>query len=390
MDIVNPINFIWDMTADEQMFIGVLLGAVLISALLRAVLISSFMAAESILNIQKKNILSKEDINKLPNIGFGRLARQYAEMAIYAPTDGYALAKQAVVAPRFLFFNYSSIGRLIKSIEIAVLPLGIAALLVLNESSGIVFVFIVFAIYLLGRVLAAIFDYEARERRYIGSLAYALNNHIGKFFPQDEVSAIATFSQDLQSLVANISSMYTEILNKITGEFAGSIKTGVGAMAKSVEATMSALLKQEGLNESITKWQIVVDEFAKSASDISNDVAELSGGLDVAKEGLAAYAHIVSSNARDINADREFIQSAINTFETSLKELMAALADNLGKVTSAHLASANFAISDNIAKILSSQNLNTAEMLVKIQSIFDEMLVSLRINAATNPKDSSQ
>ena len=416
MDLRNAIgglieHFSWQ----EQIMAAVLAGIFLLALVIRIVLTSGYNAELGIIHMQLRGIKSREDIDKLANTPFGRIVKEYASLGArgIGKIDTEAISKLMTYRSRLIFFNYQSLGRLVRALELGILPLGVMFVFAANYQMD--FVLIAGVAYGAAKIFASIFDFEMAHERYIATISHALSKDIAKFFPVDATSAILALSADMKEMLDRQSSMYNEILNKISTEFSGHVKTSIGAMTKSVELTLESIAKHEGLEAALSKWsdaidvaaakQIVVtqsvdrlekvlDGFSASADraaeGIKSSFDTLEGADDKLKEDNAQLTAAITglmAIATDIQQRNEgaahgldtitkyqrSLDASLSSYESSLKDITSTLGDALGKIIDFHLQNAyntmSEGISENIRQVSSGQN----ELFHRLEGLFGRL-----------------
>jgi len=380
---MNPIDDIIEFFANFSQIEGIMaisLGVVAAVALvLRIILFSSYNAGVALTNISAKTIKSKADVEKLTGGTFARAAKEYAAMASGgARTDALDVARMAVSKNRLYLFNFKSLAGLVRLLERAYLPFAI--LFVLASEAQTEFVMLSAGIFLLLIILAAIFDIDGAQDKYITTLAYVLARDVGRLFPMDATTAVYAFGKDLDEYLNRQSAMYNEVLNKVKSEFTGAITANMSAMTKGVDATLNAIAKQEALENAISGWAKAVEKAAattSSATDASEKIAASAAAMAALgtamkdnraeiKEDIVLLTNAVqklnvlaaSLEARNTAMDGELglvienqkaLETAVASYEISLKEITGQMGDAMGKIVAYHLGGAGGQIADGIA-----------------------------------------
>jgi len=409
-----------NMSHNEQIASISVFSLSVLAVIFRIILVVSFASGIAFINLQCKNIKNKADIEKLPNILFGKIAKEYAHIAKTMPgaADAYSIARLSVIKNKLLFFNFSSLATFIETLEGSVLLLSILFAIIAGPS--IYFLIFVVVIYVLSKILAAIFDSKSAEMRYIDILAHSLNTNIGMFFPSDSTSAVTSFSADMQHFLEQQSKMYQDILLKINNEFTSSIKSATVAMTKSVEATMAAVVRQDGLTAAVDKLANQVEvivvankEIEHSQFSLKEVLEDFSKILNNTKDAISLYSQNIELNAKNTKSDivllvdaiekigntsqfmvtngklleqemgliksnQQLLETSVASYELSLKELTAQIGDILGKIIGHHLASTNDLITEGVSNNLRLSHQSNSELISRVKDIFDELLEQSR------------
>ncbi|MCL2350540.1 MAG: hypothetical protein FWC67_03560 [Defluviitaleaceae bacterium] len=322
---------------------------------LRIILTSSFQAATALLSRKREPLMVRGDIDKLGGV-LGRAARDYVALAGRgSKVDSLELAKMTVSKNRLLFFNFNSISGLVMGLETAFLPLAI--LFGLAASAQVNFAIFCGIIFIIMRILIAIFDVQTIKERYISTLAHTLSRDIGKFFPDDNAAAVHAFSVDLKDYLTRQSAMYGDILIKINSEFVTAIKTSTTAMTANMEATLNSMARHESLDVAI-----------KEIKALGAAAAAITASLGVAGQSAA-----LEDSLEATKASQAALATSVAHYETSLKDITSQMGDALGKIVSFHLSSANSAIAESIEKNLKDTRAAYAEQISEIKAVFAEL-----------------
>ncbi|MCL2375852.1 MAG: hypothetical protein FWC76_00510 [Defluviitaleaceae bacterium] len=397
-------NFFANFSMGEQIMAIFLCVAFVLVLLLRIILVSSYNGGLALINRASKGVKTKGDVEKLTGGTFARAAKEYAAMVSGgARTDALDVARMAVTKNRLYFFNFKSLAGLIRLIERAFLPFAI--LFTLAASAQIEFVILSAVVFLLIIIFAAIFDVDAAQDRYVTNLAYILARDIGRLYPPDAATAVYTFGTDLNEYLNRQSAMYNEVLNKIKTEFAGAITANIQAMAKSVDATLNSIAKHDALDEAIGRWASVVDKSA----EMQSGVVGASEKFGAAAAAMATYSATMQKNREEMKEDivlltnaiqklnqlaaamevrntaldgevglvlenQKTLETAVASYELSLKEITSQMGDAMGKIMDYHLGKSGGRIADNIADSV-KQALSGARIQEEhIKSILEEFL----------------
>jgi hypothetical protein len=380
VNLITTITNFFANFSQTEVIMAIFLGAVAAVALvLRIILFSSYSGGIALINMAAKEIKTKADVEKLKGGTFARAAKEYAAMAAGgARADALDVARMTVTKNRLYFFNFKSMAGFIRLMEWAFLPFVI--LFVLASTTQTEFVMLSAGIFLLMIILAAVFDIDGAKDRYVTTLAYVLARDVGRLFPMDATSAVYAFGKDLDGYLSRQSTMYNEVLNKIKSEFTGAITANISAMAKGVDATLKSIAKHESLEAAISRWAEAVDKSASvtaGSADAGEKIAAASvamaayGGAmkdnrDEIKEDIVLLTNAVqklnmlaaSMEARNTAMDGELglvienqkaLETAVASYETSLKEITAQMGDAMGKIVAYHLGGAGGQIADSIA-----------------------------------------
>ena len=373
-----------------------------VALVLRIILFSAYNAGIALINMAAKNIKAKADVEKLAGGTFARAAKEYAAMAAGgARTDALDVARMTVTKNRLYFFNFKSLAGFIRLLERAILPFVI--LFVLAATAQTEFVMLSAGIFLLMIILAAVFDIDAAQDRYVTTLAYVLARDVGRLFPMDATSAVYAFGKDLDEYLNRQSAMYNEVLNKIKSEFTGAITANISAMAKGVDATLNSIANHESLESAISRWSAVVD---KSAS-VTTDSAAVGDKISAAAMAMAATGTAMQNNRTEIKEDivlltnavqklnvlaasmetrntamdgelglvienQKALETAVASYEISLKEITSQMGDAMGKIVTYHLTGAGGQIADSVADSVKSALNSAAGREEQIKSILED------------------
>ncbi|MCL2576153.1 MAG: hypothetical protein FWE33_06940 [Defluviitaleaceae bacterium] len=340
-----------------------LVGLFLLCVLLRIILTISYQTTILLINNTAKGIKSKEGILKLPIGAFSRAAKDYMELAQSgAKVDALQLAEMSVRKNRLLFFNFSSLGRFVTALETAFVPLAI--LIAISMENFMQFTIFSGGLFVILRIIAAIFDVQTAKERYTTVLATALTREVGKFFPADATSAIYTFSADVKEYLSRQSAMYTDLLVKINTDFSEAVKTNISAMTASVEATLFAVSRHDGLG-------VALDEI----KNIGIAAAAFSASISDANKGMARLADVaVLEQSLDlVKKNQEILAQTVAHYETSLQDVTAKMGDALGKIISYHLSNTNIQIADNINENLNQSRAASIGQIEEVKAIFAEL-----------------
>ena len=406
MDCVNPFVSIAGFFAAFSQAEGIMaitLGAVAAIALvLRIILFSAYKAGIWLIDNAAKNIKSKADVEKLTGGTFARAAKEYAAMAAGgARTDALDVARMTVTKNKLYFFNFKSMAGFIRLLERAFLPFAI--LFVLASATQTEFVMLSAGIFLLMIILAAVFDIEAAQDRYVSTLAYVLARDVGRLFPMDATSAVYAFGKDLDEYLNRQSAMYNEVLNKIKSEFTGAITANMSAMTKGVDATLNAIANHEALETAISRWAEVVDKSAATTSsavgagdkiaaaaavmaatgaamqdnraEIKDDIVLLTNAvqkLNVLAASMEARNTAMDGELGLVIENQKTLETAVASYETSLKEITAQMGDAMGKIVAYHLGGAGSQISDSIADTIKGALTSAAGREEQLKSILED------------------
>ena len=351
-------NLFFQMEINQQILVGGLAGFVLFVLALRIVLITSYHVAMGLANMGAKNLKSKTDIEKLPNGAFGRAAKEYALMAgAGAKVDNLKLAGLSLNTNKLLFFNFNSLGRLLKSLDIAFVPLSILVLVAATSHRLEIALFFA-AAFVVMRVIGVVFDVETAKDRYITILSQVLAKNIGKFFPQDTTGAVYTLGADLKEFLARQSAMYSDILIKINGEFTNAIKSNVSTMTESVEATLNAITRHEGVGEAANQIKTLGVVAEAMAERIEHNIKS---------------SQVLEENLQAVRENQRVLGVSVATYEATLKDMTAQIGDAMGKIAAYHMSVANSQIADSIGESLAMAKSANAEQLAEVKEIFNQL-----------------
>ena len=383
MDIFSAIfDFITGLTG-QQLALAIILW--LVFGLVVAMRIGLFLAyggGTLLINLSAKNIKVRDDIKRLGNNVFGRLAREYVTMSEKTGrVDALALAQMAVVQNRLLFFNFKSMAGFINALERA-FPI-FAILSILATTAEGEFVIMSAIIFLLIIVLAAVFDINAAKDRYTTQLAHVLTRDVGQFFPTDATAAIYTFGNDLTDYLSRQSGMYNDVLNKINTNFTDAISSNISVMTKSLDATLNAVSKQEALQSALANWSDALGKAAviqAAGSNSAKKMDDAAANLAACVERLngLAEAAVQRNAATDetlafVRENQKALELSVNSFEIAMKQLTANLGDALGKIVQHHLDGSGSKIADEISDAIKAANAANAEQAHQIRAIFQEI-----------------
>ncbi|MCL2620616.1 MAG: hypothetical protein FWD97_06760 [Defluviitaleaceae bacterium] len=351
-------NLFFQMEINQQILVGGLAGFVLLVVVLRIVLTISYQAAVGLAHMGAKNLKSKVDIEKLPNGAFGRVAKEYSAMAgAGAKVDSLRLAQLSVHTNRLLFFNFNSLGRLIKGLDTAFVPLSILVAVAVTSHRLEVALFLAGA-FVVMRIIGVIFDVETARDRYTTVLSQVLAKDVGKFFPQDTAGAVYTLGADLKEFLARQSAMYSDILTKINGEFTNAIKSNVATMTDSVEATLNAITRHDGVGEAANQ--------IKTLGVVAEAMAERI-------EHTSKSSEVLEQNLQTVRENQKVLEVSVATYEASLKGMTAQMGDAMGKIVAYHMSTANSQIADSIGENLAMAKSANAEQLADVKEIFAQL-----------------
>jgi len=412
-DLINWLSdiFSWQ----EQIMVGVMAAMAVLALIGRMVLTSGYNGELAIINMQVKNIKTRDDIEKLTNTSFGRIVKEYAGLGArgIGKIDTASIAKLMTYRSRLVFFNYQSLGRFVLGVEAAILPLGIMFVLAAHNrmdmvlASGIT--------YGLVRIFAGLLDFEMANERYTATISHVLSRDIARFFPVDATSAIIALSADMKEMLNRQNTMYNEILGKISGEFSSQMKTSIGAMTKSVELTMESIARHEGLTAAMNKWGDAVDiaaskqaaiaatvgdiekvmkGFSAAALEMSSDITRAAKGLDdrndalkddtarlaAAIEGLNATSTDLALRQGNVAQELEVISkyqraldNSLGSYETSLQNVAASLGDALGRIVDLHTQNATNAMAEGITENLRQMAIGNNELFHRLEGLFEKL-----------------
>jgi len=345
------------MNINEQIGVAGVVSLFLLCFLLRIGLTISYQAAIGLAGLQVKSLKVKSDVEKLSNGAFGRVAKEYVALAqAGAKVDALGLAKTSIYTNRLLFFNFNSLGRLIKDLETAFVP--IAILVVIVISNQLEFALLFGGVFILLRIFGAIFDINTAKDRYITVLARILAKDVGKFFPQDTAGAVYTLGADLKEFLARQSAMYSDILIKINGEFVNSIKSNVATMTDSVEATLNAITRHDGVGEAASQIKAL-----GVAAEAMAERMEFSG----------KHSEVLEQSLAQIRENQTVLGASVSAYEASLKDITAQMGDAMGKIVAYHMSAANTQIADSIGENLAQVKSANADQLAEVKEIFAQL-----------------
>ncbi|MCL2854821.1 MAG: hypothetical protein FWE21_04295 [Defluviitaleaceae bacterium] len=349
----NLIREILPIDNTDARIAAISLGVLLVLPLiLRIVLTISYRTATALATRGGKVLKMKTDIEKLSNGAFGRAVKEFAAMAQGgAKVDGLAVASMSLHTNRLLFFNFDSAGRLIKALDRVFFPIAILLGLALENVHLLEFAVIAGGAFVAMQIFAAIFDVEAAKNRYITVLAQVLTKDVGKFFPQDAAGAVYTLGADLKEFLARQSAMYSDILIKINGEFTNAIKSNIATMTDSVEATLNAITRHDGLEDS------------------ANQIKALGAAAEV----MAQRMEFSAKSNEVLEQNQKALSASVAQYETSLKDITAQMGDAMGKIVAYHMSAANSQIADSIGENLALAKSSNANQLEEVKGIFAQL-----------------
>ena len=366
---MNSYSLLIDFFANFSQADGIMaisLGVVaVITLVLRIILFSAYNAGIALINMAAKGIKSKADVEKLTGGTFARAAKEYAAMAAGgARTDALDVARMTVSRNRLHLFNFKSLAGLVHLLERAFLPFAI--LFVLAAAAQTQFVLLSAIIFLLMIILAAIFDIDAAQDRYVTTLAYVLARDIGRLFPMDATSAVYAFGKDLNEYLNRQSVMYNEVLNKIKTEFTGAITANISAMAKGVDATLNSIANHESLYSAAMQ---------ESRAEIREDIVLLTNAvqkLNMLASGMEARNTAMDGEVGLVIENQKALEAAVAAYETSLKDITAQMGDAMGKIVAYHLSGAGGQIAENIADSVKSVLSGSAGREEQLKGILED------------------
>ena len=336
-----------------------------IALLVRIILFSSYSAGIALINMAAKTIKSKDDVEKLTGGSFARAAKEYAAMAAGGTrTDALDVARMTVTKNRLYFFNFKSLAGFVRLLERAFLPFAI--LFVLASTAQVGFVMLSAAIFLLMIILAAVFDIDAAQDKYVTTLAYVLARDVGRLFPMDATSAVYAFGKDLDEYLNRQSAMYNEVLNKIKSEFSGAITANMSAMAKGVDATLNSIANHDALYSKSLK---------ESREEVREDIILLTNAVQ--KLNMLAASMEARNTAMDgelglVIENQKALETAVASYETSLKEITGQMGDAMGKIVAYHLGGAGGQIADGISDSIKGALTSATGREEQLKSILED------------------
>jgi len=259
---------------------------------LRIMLYFAYSGAILLINMSTKNIKSREDIKRLGNNTFGRMAREYVHMAEkVGRVDALALAQMALVKNNVLFFNFKSLAGCITALERA-FPI-FAILAIFATAAEGEFIIMAAVIFLLLILLSAIFDITASKEKYIATLAHVLARDIGQFFPTEATASIYTLrnemKEDIKMLTTAIERFYD-------------LNLGVSAHNDTVAATLALVqTNQTALDKAVGLYETSMKELTTSLGDALGKIVQYH--LDTSGSKIAE--HVAESIRTTTVADAE-------------------------------------------------------------------------------------
>jgi len=364
--LINIITEFFSNFNQTESIMAISLGVVAaIVLVMRIILFSSYNTGIALINMAAKTIKTKDDVEKLAGGTFARAAKEYAAMASGgARTDALDVARMAVTKNRLYFFNFKSMAGFIRLLERAFIPFVI--LFVLAADVGMEFVILSAGIFLLMLILAAVFDIDAAQDRYVTTLAYVLARDVGRLFPMDATSAVYSFGKDLNEYLNRQSVMYNEVLNKIKSEFTGAIADNVSAMAKGLDATLNSIANHEALySKALQDSRVETREDIVLLTNAVQKLNILAASMEARNTAMDGELGLVIEN-------QKALETAVASYETSLKEITAQMGDAMGKIVAYHLGGAGGQISDSIADSIKGALTSAAGREEQLKSILED------------------
>jgi hypothetical protein len=283
-----------------------------------------------------KEMKTKEDIKKLR---FGLLKKVIADYIRIAeknanriPTN--ALTQRQVAGISMLGWRYTGLLPFIEKLENSLLWVGLI-LAVVFDGYAMVFGSIAVGGFLLSRLAMAFFDFnEARDMLGTELLIYT-EREIGSLFPIEAGLAAAFPKRELTEAMEKISAMMAEAAEKRLADING-------LLAKPMEDWGKTLA-------SAGKVQGMINDAAGKIQEAANVLAAPMGEHGKALSRFAAGQENMLTQAKMVEQNQKALETAYQSYEASLQNLVQSLGDGLGVYLKLHGQTAAQAVGDALA-----------------------------------------
>ena len=402
--IANFFNNIFDALHQRDnnvVVLGVYMLCVITAILLRVVTHVHYRAALAAFLRDAKDLKSREDVRKFRNGLLRRTVAAYKKVADKAVTriPAAQLVERNVAAMNLLGWRYTSVSAFVTGMESGLLLVGLV-LAVVVSSYAMVYGVLAVGSFILFRIFAAFFDFQAARAQLCDELLIYIEREIGRFYASDAGGAVLRLKNDLTDAVGRQTESQSQHMTQLTEAIKEGNLTLGRALAEStnqvgrqIADAMDAKLVDMNarLAETITQWEVALAQ-AGSIQSAMNDSAErlshasqriqsaaellakhmqghstamsdqlgtLVGAIEAVQEGIGQFAaqqEALTRQAGYIERNQHVLDTTLASYEAALQNLTQSLGEGLGAFINLHAQNSAQAVNDalkgNLERIL--------------------------------------
>jgi hypothetical protein len=361
-------------------FLCVAAGVVLLRILARL----RFSAA--LLNFRRdaKELKDREDTKKYRNPLMRRIVAAYKQVADKAVTriPTTQIIERQVETLGVAGWRFAGLAAFVEGFESGLLWVGVILAVVFNDFAH-VYGAVTVAVFLVFRVVTALFDFRAARAALCDEIYIYVEREVGRFYASDSGGAVLRLKNELTEMYGKQTEAFTSAILKLTNALtdnAASLNKTIAETTENVHTQIAEAVNEKlvdmdaALVKNCEAWQKALTE-ATAVQNVVNGsadgIAKASGRLQSAAELLATHMQghsnalseqllqlvraidavkdqqeTVVRYSQYIEKNQETLETALNSYEASLKNLAQNLGDSLGAFVNLHAQSSAQAVND--------------------------------------------
>jgi len=253
-------------------------------------------------------------------------------------------------------------------------------------------------VFLLLRLFAAVFDYNAVSRRLAAELTEYVEREVGQFYAGDsgtvllklkaEMSAaVAKQTETIRESVASLKTGVSEAMDKSLGDFSKGMEGAINKIVSYGDVLKKPLDDWAGAISSAAALQVKSGEAANRVIEMAKLVAEAlerqreqaaaterTGRASLESLGeLRAVSEAAAAQLKFVEQNQAALDATLQQYEAGLEQLTRQIGDSFGGMLDFHVQNSYKALNDELRANISKIQAGNGELISRLQELFERM-----------------
>ncbi|MCL2703197.1 MAG: hypothetical protein FWE91_06285 [Defluviitaleaceae bacterium] len=365
----------------------------------------------------KKGIPDMDTARKLKPPLLKRAALDYAELGErgIVRIDSRDLVRKSAGKLRLLWWSWESAGRFLDAVEPALFIAG--ALFTVVAEGRDVFAALTLILFGVGKLFSTFFDYKQTRQELIDETAFLLDKELGKMYVTDAAGAINNLRGELKGLMTYQAKYLGDTIHELKDKLTAVSEKTLGDTAAAVEKTLKSVAAgADTVLKPLEEWRLAITDSKKAHEELNLSLVKMSTATDGFKERIAELDRLIDGYKAEFLANNKNVENALvrlnaltesvtdicrqsgsqteavqgmlefvrsnqgvlkesmNQYEIALKDISAQAGAGLGKIIEYHAQTSYKALAENAAKSIREAGAVNADLMGKMQNLFDRIL----------------